>query len=192
MLSATLALVAYFLWVQDNGATRENGPIENSQVFFLALAFALHIYQQGRLRQQITSVPINEAKLAGICHLTLAMLALSILVRELDIDKLGVSAGWHWLELTVRAAGVGAWLLVLSYVYRQWAPLWSRKWVILCTATSVLTGIGVAFYISSWFFDKSVVPINAAASQLWEETLQLTGTIFIFSAALQRIDPQKL
>jgi amino acid transporter len=120
------------------------------------------------------------------------MLCLSIMVREIDIDKLGPQAGWELAENLIRVAGglVWLWLLVLIYQKRQWH--WPRRTEILITSTSLLTGAGVVLYIASWFFDKSVVPLSSAQSQLWEETLQLSGTIFLFTAGLHSIPLRKI
>lgn len=182
-LALVCALVANRLWQQDMTVTYENRLIENSQVLFLILATALHTLHASR--QQA------DALTSRVCHQVLAMLCLSIMVREIDIDKLGPQAGWALAENLIRVVGglVWLWLLVLIYQKRRWH--WPRRGEILATPTSLLTGAGVLLYMASWFFDKSVVPLASAPSQLWEETLQLSGTIFLFTAGLHQIPLRK-
>lgn len=167
------------MWQQDNAVTHENRAIENTQVFFLLLATALHALQTGR-----QPISFNVAR---ICHMVLGMLCLSILVREIDIDRLGPQPGWAIAENLIRLTGGAAWIWLLTHVCHYRQPLWRNRADILRTTTSLLTGIGVLLYMTSWFFDKSVVPLPANLSQLWEETLQMSGTIFLFTAALRRI-----
>ncbi|MBC52947.1 MAG: hypothetical protein CMQ34_03835 [Gammaproteobacteria bacterium] len=115
------------------------------------------------------------------------MLCLSIMIRELDIDKLGSQAGWAYAENLIRLTGVAVWLWLLARVAGHRQSLWQKKLHILCTPNSVLTGAGVLLYMASWFFDKSIVPLPQDRSQLWEETLQMSGTVALFTAALPPI-----
>ncbi|MEX0738946.1 MAG: hypothetical protein WD071_06370 [Pseudohongiella sp.] len=179
VIAAVCAFAATWLWTHDIGVTHENRIIENTQVFFLLLALATHALQAGR--QPVSSTSLR------LCHLVLAMLCLSIMVREIDIDKLGSQPGWELAENLIRLTGGAGWIWLLTHVYRNRRPLWQCKTGILLTSASLLTGLGVLFYMASWLFDKSVVPLPAERSQLWEETLQLSGTIFLFTAALRPI-----
>lgn len=184
LLSVTIAFLcagaAALLWQQDNTVTHENRVIENTQAFFLLLATALHALQTGRH-------PIS-VKVPRICHMVLAMLCLSILVREIDIDRLGPQPGWSIAENLIRLSGGAAWIWLMTHVYHYRQQLWRNRARILLTSTSLLTGLGVLLYMTSWFFDKSVVPLPPNLSQLWEETLQMSGTVFFFTAALRRIE----
>lgn len=178
-IALVCALVANRLWHQDTTVTLENRLIENIQVAFLILATLLHALQSSRLPA--------IASTDRLCHQILAMLCLSIMVRELDIDRLGPQAGWAYAENLIRLAGGGVWIWLLARVYGHRRHLWHARISILCTPNSVLTGAGVLFYVASWFFDKSVVPLPAGRSQLWEETLQMSGTVALFTAALRPI-----
>ena len=176
---ALCAIVARQLWHQDVSIAHENRLLENTQVFFLSIATVLHALQCSRQP--------SHARVGRLCHAVLSMLCLSIMVREIDIDKFGPQPGWALAENMIRVAGGLVWVWLLVRVYSVRDRVWLRKVEVLWTPTSVLTGLGVMLYMSSWFFDKSVVPLPTAHSQLWEETLQLSGTVCLFTAALRTI-----
>jgi hypothetical protein len=88
----------------------------------------------------------------------------------------------------IRLSIVALWLGLGIWVLRNLRSLWRQKVAICLSTTSFLTGIGILSYGSSWFFDKSIVPVAADLSLLWEELLQLNGTIFLFAASLNTID----
>lgn len=173
------AFAANRLWQQDVTVTYENNILENIQVFFLTLATTTHLWQLSRQ-------PAGAAT-ARMCHMVLAMLCLSIMVREVDIDKLGPQPAWGITENLIRLAGAAVWIWLIVHIYDKRLTLWRFRADILCTPTSVLTGLGVMCYMASWFFDKSVVPLPAERSQLWEETLQMSATVLLFTAALRAI-----
>lgn len=179
IIIALCSLAAVQLWQHDVTVTYENRIIENTQVLFLVLATALHALQASRR-------PANAVD-DRLCHHVLAMLCLSIMVREIDIDKLGPQAGWAIAENLIRLGGGAVWIWLLSRVYGRRQSIWHSKASVLCTPASVLTGAGVLLYMASWFFDKSVVPLPADRSQLWEETLQMSATVALFTAALRPI-----
>lgn len=178
-IAVLCALAATWLWHQDNTVTHENRVIENTQVFFLLLAMALHALQASRLPASFN--------LARICHMVLGMLCLSIMVREIDIDKLGPQPAWESAETLIRLSGGVLWIWLLAHACRYRLRLWRSKIDAVASTTGVLTGLGVLLYMASWFFDKSVVPLSENLSQLWEETLQMSGTVFLFTAALRPI-----
>jgi hypothetical protein len=179
VIVALCAFVARQLWQQDISITLENRLLENTQIFFLSLATALHALQSSRQP--------HHAKVGRLCHAILSMLCLSIMIREIDIDKFGPQPGWALVENMIRLTGGVVWVWLLTRVYGARQRVWLRKTEILWTPTSILTGLGVLLYMSSWLFDKSVVPLPTAQSQLWEETLQMSGTVCLFTAALRTI-----
>ncbi len=177
VIAAICALAANRLWHQDISVTHENRLMENTQVFFLMLATAMHFVQT--VRQPTSFITVRQ------CHMVLGMLCLSIMVREVDIDRLGPQQGWETTETLIRLAGGAVWIWLLTQIFGNRLALWRYKADILWTATSVQTGLGVMFYIASWFFDKSIVDLPGERSQLWEETLQISATVFLFTAALR-------
>ncbi|MBE0596956.1 MAG: hypothetical protein IH614_06795 [Desulfuromonadales bacterium] len=179
MLPAAISLFCAFagtwLWLHDRSVTAENHLLENSQAVFLALAIALHIVQSARTGDGAVR----------LFHLTLGLLCLSVLVREIDIDKLGSAAIWNSMEVVVRLCVVLVWIVLGSYLLRHWEELWRRRLPLLISMNSFLVYLGIFFYMASWFFDKSVIPVNPDVSQLWEELLQLSATVFFFVSALR-------
>ncbi len=162
------------LWAEGFSITQENALLENSQVFFLALAVFLSIRQ----------VSYEENKTVRISHAVLGMLFLSIVIREVDINRLGSAAIWEAAELVIRLGAVVVWLYLGALVFRKWKTLWRIRFSILFSPTSFLTAVGILFYMISWHFDKSASP-NQEWNRLWEELLQLNGTIFFFAASFR-------
>ncbi|MFP4347933.1 MAG: hypothetical protein ACOC3W_00485 [Thermodesulfobacteriota bacterium] len=148
--------------------------MENAQVFFLALAVFLNI-------RHLSYVENNTIR---ISHAVLGMLFLSIMIREVDINRLGSAAIWERAELVIRLGAAVVWLYLGALVFRKWKTLWPARFPILFSPTSFLTAIGIVFYMISWYFDKSASP-NQEWNRLWEELLQLNGTIFFFAASLR-------
>ncbi len=162
------------LWAEGLSITEENGLLENSQVFFLALAVCLSI-------RHVSYVENNTVR---ISHAVLGMLFLSIMIREVDINRLGSAAIWEKAELVIRLGAAVVWLCLGALVFRKWKTLWRTRFSILFSPTSFLTALGILFYMISWYFDKSTSP-NQEWNRLWEELLQLNGTVFFFAASLR-------
>lgn len=179
LVSAFCAWVVIALWIDDKTIAEENGLLENGQVTLLVLAGLLHFIQRSR---------IDSSSVVRICHVVLGMLCLSIVVREVDIDKIGPAVAWKTAELIIRLCVVLVWCVVGAHVFRRLAELWQHRWGVLFSITSWLTGIGVVLYMVSWFFDKCVGSMGPATSRLCEELLELSGAIFFFTASLRRIE----
>jgi len=178
-LPSCIALVAstiiYHLWRIDATITGENRLVENCQVSLLSIASLIHFIRSG---------DVLGSPLAKICHRVLGLLCVSLIVREVDINRLGDSFIWPSIERAIHVVVVAAWLPLVASVYRNLRPLWNDKARIVMSPCAWLTGAGVIFYMLSFFFDKSIVPIPSSPSQLCEQLLQLTATICFFSAAL--------
>jgi hypothetical protein len=168
---------SWFLWLGDKSISNENRFMENSQVVFLALAFAFHWKQ----RLETAHPPIRA------CHSVLAMLCFSVMVREIDIDKIGGTRMWHIIENAIRFCVVSAWLSLAPDIARNFSKLWATRFGIFFSPNSLMTAVAVAFYLASWFFDNHIVPIDRKTSQFIEESLQLSGTAFFFAASLKPI-----
>jgi len=162
------------LWAEGFSITEENALLENSQVFFLALAVCL----------SVRHVSYVENNTVWISHAVLGMLFLSIMIREVDIHRLGSATVWETVEWVIRLSAVFVWLYLSALVFRKWKRLWRIRSQILFSPTSFLTAVGILFYMISWFYDKSASP-NQEWNRLWEELLQLNGTIFFFAASLR-------
>lgn len=167
-------LGGWLLWAEGFSITEENALLESSQVSFLALAVCLSV-------RHVSCVENNTVR---ISHAVLGMLFLSIMIREVDINRLGSAAIWKTVELVIRLGAVVVWLYLSALVFRKWKPLWCNRFQMLFSATGFLTALGILFYMISWYFDKSASP-NQDWNRLCEELLQLNGTIFFFAASLR-------
>jgi hypothetical protein len=108
LVSAFCAWGVAALWNGDKTIAEENGLLENGQVTLLVVAGLLHFIQRRR---------IDSSSVVRICHAVLGMLCLSVVIREIDIDKIGPAAAWGIAELSVS---------FLSGVY--WARMFSGIW----------------------------------------------------------------
>jgi len=174
-IALVASIIIYYLWRIDATITGENRLVENCQVSLLGLASLIHFIRSGG---------VLGSPLAKICHRVLGLLCVSLIVREVDIHRLGDSSIWTSIERAIRVVVVAAWLPLVAGVYRNLRPLWNDKAKIVMSPCAWLMGAGVIFYMLSFFFDKSIVPISSGPSQLCEQLLQLTATICYFSAAL--------
>jgi hypothetical protein len=169
LVSAFCAWVVITLWIDDKTIARENGLLENGQVTLLVVAGLLHFIQRSR---------IDSSSVARICHVVLGLLCLSIVIREVDIDKIGPAAAWKTAEFIIRLCVVLVWCVVGAHVFRHLLELWRHRWGVLFSMTSWLTAIGIVLYMAAWFFDKSVESLGPETRRLCEELLELSGGIF--------------
>ncbi len=175
---AFVAPAGYLMWREDPMITQENHLLENGQVVFLALAAAFHLWQVFRLGD-----PSGQ-----LYHKVLGTLCLSVLIREVDIDRLGAGSGWEFLELGVRGLLVGVWLLLLYVLWRLRYRLWASRHHFVFTRNSYLTVCAIAFYVAGWFFDHGFIPVAPDVNELCEELLELYGTLFFFAGAWKPIE----
>lgn len=177
VISIVLVLIGYFVWKADATVTGENRLLENGQVFFLFIASAAHFFL-GRT---------SPGPVSRFGHFIAAALFLSVMVRELDIDRFGPQAGWELVESVIRLGIVVLWILLAIASIRHWRLFWSSKISLVFSTTSVPIAIGIFLYLLSWLFDKSVIGIAPSASQLAEELLQLSATVFFLASAGGRL-----
>ena len=164
------------LWAEGFSVTQENGLLENSQIFFLALAVCFSIRQGSR----------TEGGTFRISHAVLGLLFFSVIVREVDIDRLGAAPAWETTEFVIRLVLVLIWVYIGALVYRKRLSFWRFRFRILYSPNSILAAVGILFYVLSRYFDKAESG-NQDFNRLWEELLQLNGTIFFSVAALRQL-----
>ncbi len=180
ILSIAATVIAWALWRGDPGVTDEHRLIENSQVFFAAVGMALH----ARHWRQTAS---RRESPAALYHAILALLLLSVIVRETDIDTIGDPPFWPIGEQVVRITIVGLWLGAAAFVLKGSQALLRHSKAILAAPASRLVVIGIFLYILSRPFDKGLIPIDPSTSQLAEESLQLAACIFFAASGFHRL-----
>lgn len=175
VVSVVLSYFAWRLWRTHKWLTAEDQLLESWQAVFLTFAFGVHL-----LRWLAAST-----RPVGLCHLTLAMLCVSVLLREVDVDQIGDAAIWSSLETILRLTIVVAWLIVLQGVGHDFPILWRIRWEVLLSIKSALTFLAIVLYAVSRLFDKHDLPVEEELSRLLEEVIQLSATIFFFAGALK-------
>lgn len=173
-LCSAATVGGFFLWRKVDGVLEENHVIESTQAVLLALATALHW-----LRMRAATVPA-----ALSFHATLAILMVSLFLREVDIDDFGESLFWEWIELIARLGAGIFWIFLGVHLIRRRNVLEREPRGLAFNPCSRFVWLGIALYATSWFFDKEIYPLTLTTSMFFEETLQLNATLLFFLGAL--------
>lgn len=183
MVASTLVAVVW--WPYDKSVVEENDVVESAQALLLLAGCAIHSvrarFQPGTFEQ--------------LFHMALALLCLSFVVREVDIDRMGEAPVWPIIEYFVRGVVVGLWVALIVLIVRRrehHAQLWQNDLRAALSPTGLYTAGGALLYGVSFFFDKQIAPLPPHVMVLFEETLQLNGTLLICAgAAATRLPPQR-
>lgn len=170
---------AFFLWLGDEEIVKEDHLIENTQVALLLLAFAVH---GGR-------AVLRPSPLDRLVRIGLALLCLSMLLRELDIHRLVSPAA----ELTLRGMVVVGWVAYVAVVVPRLDALWQGRWRLIFSWCGIFTAAAMGLYAFSLPFDKMLIPLPEYTAKFIEQgVLQLNATIFFFTAAAltPRLSPE--
>jgi hypothetical protein len=170
MLALGLGVVAW--WSVAPAIVAEDHWIEWLQVGLLLAAFAA-LARRGTV-----------GSTAGMLRLGIALIALTIAIREVDIDRLGTGPWWPLLERVVRIVAAALWALWagraamhLPAIWRSVPALSRVGWI------RVTAGAGL-FFALSYPFDKALLPLPADVSLLLEELMELEGAAMLLAAAL--------
>jgi hypothetical protein len=153
----------------------ENGGMENAQA--LAIFLSSILFLLSAMRRQFPE---------RVLFLALTLLCLSFLLRELDMEDLGLNPMVTWLT-----SGIGrnlvvslswSFFLLFTFFYRD--RLWKafRAWAISPEGkVMILAG---TFFVLAWPFDKEFLPILSETSRFFEELLELNGCMLIWISSL--------
>lgn len=171
-ISSTLSFEA---WQFNSAIVKENALLELAQGGFLLLA---------ALVQGWRAFNTHDSGLKRDIRLGLALFALALFLREVDIDKLGSSAAWGALEKILRVIAL---LMILSFIWhisRRVKLVVRNLGKILLSPTVILTMLACVFYACGWPFDRELFNIDRGLSQWFEETLELNACLLFFCASL--------
>ncbi len=171
-ISSTLSFEA---WQFNSAIAHENALLELAQGGFLLLA---------ALVQGWRAFKDHDTGLRRDIRIGLALFALALFLREVDIDKLGSSVVWDILEKTLRVIAV---LMILGFTWhmsRRIKSVVRNVGSILLSPTIMLTILGCIFYACGWPFDREFFSIDKDLSQWFEETFELNACLLIFCASL--------
>lgn len=175
LLLADIAAIAYGFGANELLAVAyENGPVENVQA--LALLLSGMVYLRIAFRE----------KRAALTASSLALLCLSLLLRELDIDSpaLGVS---YIVIFFVQGGGRNAmlpalWALVLLFAARDFRGYVARMIAYLKSTSGLLLIAAGGVTALGWIFDH-LTPIGAL-SMFCEEFIEMNGYALLLLGAL--------
>lgn len=171
-ISSTLSFEA---WQFNPTIVKENGLLELAQGGFLLLA---------ALVQGWRAFNTHDSGLKRDIRLGLALFALALFLREVDIDKLGSSSAWDPLEKILRVVAL---LMILSFTWhmsRRIKLVMRNIGKILLSPTVMLTILACVFYACGWPFDRELFNIDKGLSQWFEETFELNACLLFFCASL--------
>lgn len=169
------ALLCTWGWHLDRQVTHEGRLIENTKAALLGLAAFYHLLRLAQLpNRQLIDVDVRIA---------LALLCVALMVREVDIDRIGTSLWWAWAEDAIRVLVGLAVLGWYGYLLTKFKLLWQMKGRLIHTSVVLLSAIGCLWYIGAWPFDKMLVLDDATFSALIEIILELFATITLCLAA---------
>ena len=169
-----ISVESYRLWSHGLISTSETGLLEVGQSIFLFLACLLHSYHSRNDKAD----PPYRYLCAG-----LALLCLTLLLRELDIDKMGNNNQWKTIELLVRSLAATGIIMYCGTLLRHPDITWSGLKSFTTMPMLIFSFWGICCYLCGWPFDKSLVAIPQELSAWAEETLELNATILLFCAA---------
>lgn len=165
---------SYRLWSHGLISTSETGLLEVGQNIFLFLACLLHSYHSHNDKAD----PLYRYLCAG-----LALLCLTLLLRELDIDKIGNNNQWKNIELLIRSLSATGIIIYCGKLRRHPTITWSSLKSVTTMPILIFSLWGVCCYLCGWPFDKSLFAIPQGLSAWVEETLEFNATILLFCAA---------
>lgn len=171
-ISSTLSFEA---WQLNPAIVLENHLLELAQGGFLLLA---------ALFQGWRAFNTHNPGLKRDIRIGLALFALALFLREVDIDKLGSSAAWDALEKILRVVAA---LMILSFTWhmsRRIKLVMRNLNQILLSPTVILTFLACLLYACGWPFDRELFSIDKGLSQWFEETFELNACLLLFGASL--------
>ena len=170
VISSTLSFKA---WQFNPDVINENALLELAQGGFLLLAAIIQTWR---------AFSAQDSGLKRDIRLGLALFALALFLREVDIDKLGNSVVWSALEKILRATAL---LMIFSFIWhmsRRIQLVLRNAAKILRSPTVVVTLLACAFYACGWPFDREVFSIDKGLSQWFEETLEVNACLLLLCA----------
>lgn len=178
LIAAALLLLnflSFLLWQSYPEIVKENGLLEDGQVLFLLIACIAAALRFNRVR--------STASFDKELLLALMFSSLVILLREVDIDKLGSSAIWPLVEKAARAIAAVALLGFIVHLLRKCKSLARNFGSLLKTPVTIMVLLGAVLYMCSWPLDKNLIAIDVGFSQLLEEIVELNACILLALAA---------
>jgi hypothetical protein len=174
-LLAISSTLSFELWQLNPDVINENALLELAQGAALLAA---------ALIQSVRALSADNVGLKRDIHTGLALFAFALVLREVDVDKLGSSAAWSVLETLMR---VLAFVLIIGFVMKMSRKMHTvtrnlRK--ILLSPTVTMTILGCMLYAGAWPFDKELFEINNLLSLWFEETIELNACLLLLGASL--------
>lgn len=176
LVTSLLATVATLVaWSVDEQVVDEDHFVEWTQAALLLMAA---VVQGGR------AVVKRSTTLDMLVRAALAMLCASMVLREVDVERLAGETYGTASEWTLRGLVVVGWLVYAAYAVPRRDFLWSQRRQVLRSWCGAFSAAGVALYLLSLPFDKQIFPLAEFTTKLIEQgVLQLNATICFFAAA---------
>ena len=168
---------SFQLWQLQPSIAAENALLELVQGLFLLLALGV---------QGVRAYSAPKLGLIRDIRSGLALFALLLFLREMDIDKIGVSTHWALAEQMLRGIALLLTLRFILHVTRRREVIMSNLANIFWSPTLLVSLLGCLFYTCGWPFDKELFTINKGLSVWLEETLELKCLFIVVMCRLYR------
>jgi hypothetical protein len=171
-------LFALSLWTSGHLQVQENNFLELAQCVFLALICGVSSVRAWHRAK-------TSLDLKFLLHAGLALLSYSFLLREVDVDQIGVAPAWGQLEQALRLFGAALWCGLLIFMALRIRALWSQRAIMLKMPMVVLAALSGVLLLAGWPFDKQVFSVlPSLTSEFIEEMLEVNGFMVLFFGSL--------
>ena len=176
-ISIFFILTVLFLYPEID--TNEDGIVESIQSFFIAFAMILFAYHALMIKE-------IEAKLASF---GLALLSLTFLLRELDVEKLDIPSFFIILGSGVgRNLLLGVLWIILLVLTLKYKIVEKKKVVAFLFSTyGQLLMFSALMLVLGAMMDKNIFSLQNLTTRFYEELLELLGYCYLFFASILRI-----
>jgi multisubunit Na+/H+ antiporter MnhB subunit len=176
--SVTVSCVLFWIWLREPGVAEEDGLMEWTQAVFLGLAWLCYFR---RSRDPGAGV-VEYAVFQG-----LALLNISFLARELDIDSWGNPAIAEPAQTLFRAALIALWLVFGRFLWANLKGLWQAVPDTIGRPMIIWAFFGCCFYLVSWPFEKELFPMSESSMKFTGQLAQVHACALLFLSSLTRL-----
>jgi hypothetical protein len=168
---------SFQLWQLQPSISAENALLETAQGMFLLLTASL---------QGLRALTSKNSGLERDIRYGLALFALLLFLREVDIDKIGISPHWALLEKTLRGVALLLTLRFTVHLFNRQKVIMANLARLVWSPTLLVSLLGCLFYASGWPFDKELFNIDKSLSLWYEETLELNACLLLLCASFTK------
>jgi len=174
----TLFIVFILLFFPDVD-TSEEGILEIMQAFFIAVSMVIYAF----------CAFFDRAIGTRLTSLTLSLLSLSFLLRELDVGKYDIPSIFILL-----GSGIGKnvltgllWIFLFIVLFKLRKKFWQSNNGFLSSKQGQLLMISALMLLLGALMDKNIFSLETDTTRFYEELLELLGYVYLFTVSIFRL-----